>query len=186
MTTNTIPPTVHSTGSTLLGAGVGATFGLLIAQADMYKSAFARKHKVGYTAASVVSLGVIGGLIARGLSTKPNPAYVSPPPPNLPTPPPPPLQQTSGGGGSVLTVSPGLSVQTVPLNVQDSVLINLPPGSFWVSMDGAPVADKTSPIAFVFIGPISHTFVWSDATMQNYLSTYFFVVAPSATPTTNA
>jgi hypothetical protein len=86
----------------------------------------------------------------------------------------------------MITVAPGLSAQTVPLNVQDPVLVKLPTGSSWVSMDGAPLSDQVSPVAFVFLGPINHTFVWHDAKNQQYVSSYFFVVAPSATPTTNA
>jgi hypothetical protein len=104
-----------------------------------------------------------------------------------PSPAPPPLQPVSGGGAS-LTVQPGMAAQTVPLEVQDPVVVHLPTaGAQWQSMDGAPLTDKTSPIVFTFLGPISHTFVWFDANNQQQVTTYFFVVNPNPpTPTTNA
>lgn len=168
MTTNTTTPTVHSVPSTLLGAGVGAAIGFV---------ALTEKHPTAW---------VLGGAIAGGLigwlgSSKPNPAYIAA---VFPPSPAPPLQQVSGGG--VLTVSPTLQTQTVSLDVQDPVLIYLPAGATWSSMDGAPVADKTSPIAFTFLGPINHTIVWFDSLNQQHESTYFFVLNPSPTPTTNA
>lgn len=181
--TDTTSPTVHSTESTVLGAGVGVAVGSLIASNDMYKSAFARRHRVGYSVAAVLGMGVVGAFLGRGLSTKPNPNYAGSSP-ILPPPPPPPLQPVNSG--TSITVSPGLTAQTVALNVQDPVVIHLPSEAQWVSMDGAPVADKTSPIAFVFLGPIDHTFVWLDVHGLQYISSYFFVVDPRSTPTTNA
>lgn len=106
--------------------------------------------------------------------------------PALPSPPtPPPLEPAKGGGGASITVSPGISVQTVPLDVQDPVVIHLPDKGTWQSMDGAPVSDKTSPIAFTFLGPINHTLVWFDAQGQQYLSSYFFIVNQNSTPSTS-
>lgn len=181
--TDTTSPTIHSTPSTLLGAGVGAAIGYGLATWDKMRG-FSIAKRQGYTILSTLGGAVVGGIIGRYSSSTPNPNYVGPTP-LPPSPTPPPLQQVSGGG-TTLTVSPGLSVQTIPLEPQDQVVIRLPTaGAQWQSMDGAPVADRTSPIVFTFLGPISHTLVWFDERNQQYVNTYFFVVNPS-TPTTNA
>lgn len=180
--TDTTSPKLHSTPITLIGAGVGAAVGWGIRPETKALSPL----KSGSTAAAMLVGGVLGGLAGWFASSSKNPNY-SPPVPNLPPGPGPNvLQPVSGGGGTTLTVSPGLSVQTVPLEVQDQVVIRLPSqGAQWQSMDGAPIADRTSPIAFTFLGPISHTLVWFDERNQQYSSTYFFVVNPNV-PTVNA
>lgn len=132
-----------------------------------------------YAALTAGAAAVVGVTYAVTKSSAPSAAT-----PILPPPPPHPLQPVNSG--TSITVSPGLTAQTVALNVQDPVVIHLPSEAQWVSMDGAPVADKTSPIAFVFLGPIDHTLVWLDAHGLQYISSYFFVVDPRSTPTTNA
>lgn len=106
---------------------------------------------------------------------------ISPAPPVLPTPPAPPL--VPAGSSTMLTVSPSTASQTVALQVQDPVLVTLPDtGSTWISADGAPIAQSKDPWVFVFLGPITHTFVWTDAQNVQHVSTYNFVLNPSATP----
>jgi hypothetical protein len=133
-----------------------------------------------YAALAAGAAAVVGVTYAV---KSPSPAV---PPPNPPPTPVPPLQTTAAGaGGASLTVSPGIAVQTVPLDVQDPVVIHLPDKGQWQSMDGAPVSDKTSPIAFTFLGPINHTLVWYDAQGQQYVTSYFFVVNQNSTPSTS-
>lgn len=74
------------------------------------------------------------------------------------------LQNTASVTGSLtdLTVSPGTLNQVVILN--SLMVIWLPLGGKWVSADGAGITDPVSPQAFVFQGPITHTYVWTDST----------------------
>lgn len=133
-----------------------------------------------YATLAAGAAAVVG--VTYAVTRKPSPAFQ----PSLPPPPEPlPLEPAKGGGGASLTVSPGIAVQTVPLDVQDPVVIHLPENAQWQSMDGAPVADKSSPIAFTFLGPINHTLVWFDAQGQQYVTSYFFIVNQNSTPSTS-
>lgn len=132
-----------------------------------------------YAVVGAGAAAVVGVAFAVKSSSQTTPAS-----PSIPSPTPTPLQNVSGG--TTLTVSPTLTTQTVALAVQDPVVINLPTGGKWVSIDGSPIADTTSPYAFTFLGPINHTFVWTDANNAQYSSSFFFVLSPSATPQTTS
>jgi hypothetical protein len=170
--TDTTSPKIHSAPVTVAGAVAGGLAMFFVAD----------REKVPARATVTAFGAVLGGLIFRELTAKPNPDYIIPPPP--PTPIPPSGDIVPASGGARIVVTPGLSAQTVPLNVQDPVVIALPPGAQWISLDGAGLSDTTSPYAFIFLGPINHVFVWQDANRNQYVSTFFFVVNPS--PTTNA
>jgi hypothetical protein len=85
-------------------------------------------------------------------------------------------QQTSNG--SILTVDPSVTSQTIALNPSTPVLIYIPAGFHWVSVDGSPIADTTSPYQFTFLGAMTHTFVWVDSLNQQHTSVYNFVLLP--------
>jgi hypothetical protein len=93
------------------------------------------------------------------------------------------LQQTSGGQ-NILVVDPSVTSQTVSLAVGTPVVVYIPKGFTWVSVDGSPIADTTSPYEFTFQGAITHTFVWIDSLNQQHQTVFSFVVAP--TPSTQS
>lgn len=92
------------------------------------------------------------------------------------------IETTSNG--SILVVSPGIDEQTVSLDPNTPVVVYIPKGFRWVSLDGAGLTDATSPYQFTFLGPIDHTFVWVDSLNQQHTSTYHFVLNPQHTSET--
>jgi hypothetical protein len=80
-------------------------------------------------------------------------------------------------GAVTITLSPGIQTISQALDVNTAVIVYLPAGAQWQSMDGAGITDRTSPQAFVFNGPISHTFAWTDATNTAQLCTVYLTVA---------
>lgn len=84
-------------------------------------------------------------------------------------------------GGLTVTLQPGISTVSQALDVNTIVMVYLPTGGAraaqWVSLDGAGITDKTSPQAFVFNGPISHTYVWTDPTGATQTTTFYLTVA---------
>lgn len=107
---------------------------------------------------------------------------VSPTPSPTPPPAPPPIPVTPVSGGTNITLTPGVASQNIPLDVGDPVVIRVPAGSSFTSVDGAPFRGAT-PYAFVFLGPIQHTFVWSDANNLQNVTLMIFYLNP-ATPST--
>jgi hypothetical protein len=80
-------------------------------------------------------------------------------------------------GGLTITVAPGSFSQS--LDVNTVVILYLPTGAKWVSMDGAPISDLTSPQAFVFNGPLTHSWVYTDSSGQTQTANWSFSVAPT-------
>lgn len=83
---DTTSPTIHSTGATVAGALIFGLIGVLIANddVDQPKWKIASKYPNAYTGIAAGTLAVMGGLIARGYSAKPNPAYITPTPVTIP------------------------------------------------------------------------------------------------------
>jgi hypothetical protein len=95
------------------------------------------------------------------------------------------VTQTSGGG-IIIALTSGNATQSLALDVNTSVIVQLPAGASWISVDGSPINDTTSPYGFVFIGgPVTHAFVWVDSTKAQWTATFNLSVA-AAVPTTNA
>jgi hypothetical protein len=87
------------------------------------------------------------------------------------------LQNTAFPVSTDVTVAPGQNV-TESIAVGTIVIVWLPLGGKWRSVDGAGIADPVTPQAFDFAGPITHTYVWTDAANQTQTSVINFVVAP--------
>jgi hypothetical protein len=99
-------------------------------------------------------------------------------PGTAPAPAAPPLGQgvSALSGAVTITVAPGTITQALEVNT--AVILYLPSGGKWVSMDGAGITDRTSPQALVFLGPISHGFVWTDARNTTQTTNVDLTVAP--------
>lgn len=91
-------------------------------------------------------------------------------------------QQTANG--SILTIDPTVTSQTIALNPSTPVLIYIPTAFHWVSVDGSPIADTTSPYEFTFLGAVTHTFVWVDSLNKQHTTVYTFVLQPQTLSTT--
>jgi hypothetical protein len=101
-----------------------------------------------------------------------------------------PVQPTSGGGSSYITLNPSLETQTFSFQAQTPVVVALPSGNQWVSIDGVKPTSSTTAYTFVLSqttsNNVSHTFVWSDATGTQYTSTLYFTVTTNTPQTTSA
>lgn len=132
----------------------------------------------------IAALGgaVVGGLIIHGWQAR-HRLLVNgqPEAPTLA----PGVTQTAGGG-IVVALTSGNATQSLALDVNTAVIVQLPAGASWISVDGSPINDTTSPYGFVFLGgPITHTFVWVDAAKAQWTATFNLTVA-APVPTTNA
>ena len=93
---------------------------------------------------------------------------------------------TLAGGGVVIALTSSNLTQSLALDVNTAVIVQLPAGASWISVDGSPINDTTSPYGFVFLGgPITHTFVWVDSTKAQWTATFNLTVAQTV-PTTSA
>lgn len=124
---------------------------------------------------AAIGVGLLGWAAFK--SYKAAPATPTPSPPV-----PPPIPITPVSGGTNITLTPGQASQNVPLDVGDPVLVRVPAGGSFTSVDGAPLRG-TTPYAFVFLGPIQHTFVWNDASGAQNVTLMIFYLNP-ATPST--
>lgn len=139
----------------------------------------------------IAALGgaVVGGLIIHGWQARrrlldSNGNAIGPVPQQAPTLAP-GVTQTAGGG-IVVALTSGNATQSLALDVNTAVIVQLPTGASWISVDGSPINDTTSPYGFVFLGgPISHTFVWTDVNKAQWTATFNLTVA-APVPTTNA
>lgn len=85
-------------------------------------------------------------------------------------------------GVSAVTLSAATAQIAQALPVGTVVIVFLPVGATWVSMDGAGITDALLPQSFLFEGPISHTFVWQDASKVTQTSVLSLTAAPGTSP----
>lgn len=165
---------VYSSKSTWLGALVGGIAGYLLAKSDEDNGRALGVNKEMYVGGATAVFAGVGAFIGRGLSAKPATAT-----PSSVVTQPPLVQGVSlvSSGAITITLDPSLATISQALDVNTAVIIYLPQGAQWQSMDGAGITDRTSPQAFVFNGPISHTFAWTDATNTARMTTIFLTVA---------
>ena len=89
------------------------------------------------------------------------------------------------GGGVVIALTSANLTQALALDVNTAVIVQLPTGGAWISVDGSPINDTTEPYGFVFLGgPITHTFVWVDSTKAQWTATFNLTVAQTVASTT--
>ena len=128
---------------------------------------------------AIAAGGAITGVVALRLWQMHKAAPALPASPTAP-----PLAQgvSSLTGAVTITLAPGIATLSQALDVNTAVIVYLPQGGAkWVSMDGAPIGDLTSPQVFVFNGgPVSHTFVWTDGAGATQTSTLYLSVTPPA------
>jgi hypothetical protein len=76
-----------------------------------------------------------------------------------------------------VTVAPGNI--TIYVDVDTIVIVWLPLGGKWVSVDGAGITNTIAPQTFQFLGPITHTYVWTDSNNKTQTCTIYFQVGTS-------
>ena len=85
------------------------------------------------------------------------------------------------GGIVETTVASGQNLTTA-LGVGELAVVWLPLHGRWVSVDGAGITDPVSPQAFVFQGPITHSYVWVDTTTNTTQTCTIFFIVGVTTP----
>ena len=156
-----------------IGAGIGAYFGGVIGTLAEKEGAKGPWALIGVLVGATTGAAVGAHEMCRPASsaTEIGPAEDAP---AL-------AQQTSNG--SILTVDPSVQSQTIALNPSTPVLIYIPTGFHWVSVDGSPIADTTSPYRFTFLGAVTHTFVWVDSLNPQHTTVYDFILQPQTQST---
>jgi hypothetical protein len=100
-------------------------------------------------------------------------AAYGPPPPQGAT----PFLNTALPQSTDVTVVPNGNL-SINIDVGTIVIVWLPLGGKWVSVDGAPLVGVV-PDTFVFQGPISHSYVWADASNKTQTCAISFSVGVS-------